>query len=893
MSAIETILVVDDNRQNRTILKNILKQGGYNVLEAENGREALEIVNDGRQAVSLMLLDIVMPVMNGYEVLESMNRSGLISSLPVIIMTSNGDSEAEIRCLENGASDFIRSPYNPELVCYRIRSILRLRENTALICRLENDHLTQVYSREFFYRRAMARMNEHPEASYCVIYTDIDDFKMINARYGTRIGDELLKYLAGIFNGWAGEDGVCGRIGGDTFAILLKDWPTLTQEQVGKLYHKIFADAPVKGFQVKCGIYPVTDLSLKASDMCDRAKIAVDSIKKKYGQYYAVYNDSMRQKAIREHLLAGRMEEALKNGEFVVYLQPKHCTDSGAVSGAEALVRWNHPELGFLSPGEFVPLFERSGFIAKLDYFVWSRVCGILSYWIDRGINPIPISVNASRADFVSPELAEKIESLVDSYGLPHELLHVEVTESTYTDNPGQMIAAVSKLRDMGFLIEMDDFGSGYSSLNMLSELPIDILKLDMRFMQTNNDRIKGGKRNILSFTMGLSKWLQLATVAESVETEEEYELLKAMGCNMIQGYFFAKPMPVDEFEEYMKAHPEICKKSRKAVPAAKVPVKPVSEEEKPLVLVAEDIESNREMMRELLKPCYKVAAVENGKEACAYLLSHREEISCVLLDLLMPVMDGFQVLKMMQSDGMIDEIPVIITTETGSDSELRALHLGADGFVAKPYNPEILLHTVKKSTEEKRFWQIKREFEKQSRDLYNKAYRDELTNLYNRYGLKEALDSLPENESCAMLMLDIDNLKQFNDAKGHVVGDKLIRTIAGVMNDTVGEDDVIARIGGDEFVVILRKAEDKASALFRGEELCRAIREADISDMETELRPSCSAGITMVNQPESFESAYKRADEALYLAKRTKKGSCFMWENRPTEDKPGAVGEL
>ena len=185
---------------------------------------------------------------------------------------------------------------------------------------------------------------------------------------------------------------------------------------------------------------------------------------------------------MREHQLADGMAEALEKKQFVVYLQPKHCTESGAVAGAEELVRWYHPELGFITPGEFIPLFERNGFITRLDYYMWNEVCHIIRSWIDRGIKPIPISANASRADFVSFGHPEKIEQLVDSYGIPHELIHFEVTESAYTDHPQQIVSAVSTLRDMGFLIEMDDFGSGYSSLNMLSELPIDILKLDMRF---------------------------------------------------------------------------------------------------------------------------------------------------------------------------------------------------------------------------------------------------------------------------------------------------------------------------------------------------------------------------------------------------------------------------
>ncbi len=877
MSQKKTILVVDDNHVNRIILCRILQIDGYQTVEAENGLAALDMLRSQTQAISLVLLDITMPVMNGYELLDEMTKSGIITRVPVIMTTGAEDERAEAQCLEHGASDFLKKPYNVEMVKHRVRSLLRLWDNAALISRLEIDQLTGVYNKEFFYQHAEEILGMHPDDSYFIVHADVDDFKMINARRGIAAGDALLKYLSTHFQKNAGKDGICGRITADKFVLLIKAPPHHIAARMEQLYSAEFSDAPFRNFQIKCGVYPVKDCSISAADMCDRARLAASTIKHQYMVHYAVYDDSMMAHALREHQLADCMEDALEKKQFAVYLQPKHNTETRAVAGAEALVRWNHPELGFISPGEFIPLFERNGFITKLDEYMLRAVCQTLADWISCGIAPIPISVNVSRADLALDDLPEQIVSCIDAFHIPHEFIHLEVTESAYTDDPQQIISAVSTLQDMGFLIEMDDFGSGYSSLNMLSELPIDILKLDMRFMQGGNDRIKGGKRNILSFILSLSKWLQLPTIAEGVETQAEYELLKSMGCNNIQGFYFSKPIPAEAFVGYMADHLHGYKEEETAVPYELLPSKTeTAVGEKPLVLVVEDIESNRELIKTLLLPSYKVAETVNGKEACEYLMAHHSEISCITLDLLMPVMDGFQVLEFMRANDMIEEVPVIITTETGSNSELRALHLGASSFVGKPYNPEILLHHVRKAVEEREFWKFKKDFELQKSALYEKAYMDELTGLLNRHGLKEAVTRLSPAEKFAAIMLDIDNLKQINDTKGHDTGDKTIRTVADILKTATRNGDILARVGGDEFVVLLRGMSDAGIALAKVKKLCETMK---IEGAEAAgVLFSCSAGVTLACQSEAFSKISRRADAGLYHAKRNHKGGCSVW---------------
>lgn len=304
---------------------------------------------------------------------------------------------------------------------------------------------------------------------------------------------------------------------------------------------------------MKWGVYPIIDSSVSVEQMCDRALLAIRSIKGRYGTHFAVYDDKLRSILLREQEITDNMEKALAEKQFVVYLQPKFRVEDNGLAGAEALVRWNHPNRGFMPPSEFIPLFEKNGFITQLDRFVWDKSCEILKEWKDKGISDIPLSVNVSRADVYQVDLADILVSIIRKYGLDQQSLHLEITESAYTENPDQVIEMVRHLRELGFIIEMDDFGSGYSSLNMLNQMPLDILKLDMQFIQ--NETAKPVGQGILCFIMDLAKYMDLSVVAEGVETLEQFERIREVKCNYVQGYYFGRPMPKQEFEAlFMKS---------------------------------------------------------------------------------------------------------------------------------------------------------------------------------------------------------------------------------------------------------------------------------------------------------------------------------------------------
>lgn len=549
----KNILVVDDNKINRKILSRILQKEGYNVIEAENGKIAFDFLQDENQNISLVMLDLSMPVMTGYEVMHKMTETGIIKAVSVIVTTGSNLQDAEINSLEFGASDFVTKPYNSEIVKRRVKSILRLRDDAALINKFETDNLTGCYNRESFCVHAEEILHANPNQKYDIVCSDVENFKLVNKKYGQESGDALLKFIAQNIENLPNHKDMClaGRLGADSFVVLRKTVPSLSQADIKKQSSVVLKDSPVKNVVIKYGVYNVTDIGVDVSVMCDCAKMAISSIKHKYGVFSSVYDDKMRDNVEKDHRLTDCMEQALSEHQFKMYLQPKHSSQSGLLSGAEALIRWIHPELGFVSPGDFIPVFERNGFVSNVDYFMWNEACSILAKWKKENKKLIPISVNVSRMDFLTYNLPETICKLVDSYNLPHDLIHLEVTESAYSESPEHIIEAVSRLREKGFLIEMDDFGSGYSSLNMLAELPIDILKLDMRFLKQKNDSVNNKKMTILNSIIILSKLLGFPTIAEGVETKEDLDILRVLGCNYIQGYYYSKPLPVSDFEVY------------------------------------------------------------------------------------------------------------------------------------------------------------------------------------------------------------------------------------------------------------------------------------------------------------------------------------------------------
>lgn len=551
MSMKRKVLVIEDNALNRKMLVDILHTS-YSVTEAENGKEALDILNND-DSFSIILLDMMMPVMDGYTFLDRLHESKVLSSIPVIVMTQNDTDEDEINSLIHGAMDFIPKPYKPQIILHKISTIIRFRETSAMMNELKFDSLTGLYTKGYLFNEMRKVLAEDPNGEYAIVVTNFENFKLYNDIYGIKKGDALLAKFGKDARSSLQDKDLAGRYASDRFVFMTE------KKKSEKILNSITNDTEIlrhsmgEGVSIRIGIYEIHDTSIEIEQMVDRAFLAADSIKGHYNDLVAFYDDQLRSQLLYEQTLTSTMAEGIEKEQFLVYLQPKYDIATNRLAGAEALVRWDHPIYGLIYPGSFIPMFEQNGFITTLDYYIWEKTCQIIHKWKECGYPLFPVSVNVSRADIYHPDLCEKLVGLIHEYGIKPEELHLEVTESAYTENPDQLLKTVEKLHSEGFIIEMDDFGSGYSSLNMLNQMKIDILKLDMKFIQ--NETSKPNEKSILNFVVNLAKWMKLNVVAEGVETDMQLEKLRAIGCDYAQGFLFAKPMPENQYCELLEKY--------------------------------------------------------------------------------------------------------------------------------------------------------------------------------------------------------------------------------------------------------------------------------------------------------------------------------------------------
>ena len=543
------ILIVEDEYINRELLRAYL-ENDYKLLFAETGSEALEIIHARSETLSLVLLDLILPDMNGLEILRRIKQDTELTRIPIIVLTS--DVQSEVESLNTGASDFISKPYpRHEVIMARIRRCIELSENRDLIRWTERDHMTGLFNREYFYRYAERYDLFHADEPTDALVLDVSHFHMINERFGRAYGDELLRKIGTeLLKTIRLYNGIGCRREADTFQVYCPhrtDYETLVREITDTV------NGDMRGHvRIRLGVYAEVDKSLEMERRFDRAKDAADSIRNSYSTCVAVYDDNLHEREVFAERLLDDFHNALEQKQFTVFFQPKFDIrpEVPVICGAEALVRWKHPELGMINPGVFVPLFEGNGLIRDLDDYVWREAAAWIRSWKDRIGHSVPVSINVSRVDMIDPELTDTLRGIVLENGIDFGDLHLEVTESAYTEDTKQIVEVVSGLREMGFRIEMDDFGSGYSSLNMLSALPIDALKLDMMFIR--NAFSGEGNTRMIEIILDISHSLSVPMIAEGVETEEQMLALKKLGCDIVQGYYFARPMPAEDFETFL-----------------------------------------------------------------------------------------------------------------------------------------------------------------------------------------------------------------------------------------------------------------------------------------------------------------------------------------------------
>lgn len=438
----------------------------------------------------------------------------------------------------------------------RENELLIEQKNEELRYLLDHDALTGLYNRSTFCRKTADFLRQNPEGTYNMVQFDIERFKVINELYGNFMGDRILLLIAEGLQKCLKSKGTYGRLEADHFAVCL---PAGTEElqQVRDQMEKSLASVKIEQkINLYYGVYTIEDRGMSVDLMCDRANLALRTVKGNSNRAYAVYNDELHQVVLSEQQLTNSMEEALLQRQFELYYQPVVDLNTGDVVSAEALVRWNHPEKGMVSPGFFIPFFEHNGFIIKLDAYIREEVCRNMMELRRRGLRNIPVSVNVSRLEFYDPNLCRSIIDLTERYRLEPQMMRLEITESAYTDNPQQLLAAMKELQNYGFQVLMDDFGSGYSSLNMLKDVPVDILKMDMKFLEDQG--ISGRGPEILASLVRMAKKLGMRTIAEGIETKEQGDFLRSVGCEYGQGYYYARPMPADSFTSLLMARENV-----------------------------------------------------------------------------------------------------------------------------------------------------------------------------------------------------------------------------------------------------------------------------------------------------------------------------------------------
>ncbi len=539
------VLIVEDQEINRDLLGLILEDE-YDLLFAADGAEAMVQIRNNLDRLSIILLDLLMPVMDGFEVLERVRDDPAMRRIPVIVLTAEKD--AELRALQLGAADFITKPYDMhEVIQARVKRIIELSEGKQLIRATERDPLTGLYTSQFFFEYAERIQKYHPEQTMDAVVVNIERFHMVNELNGRKFGDSVLRTIGGEMLAMLGKaEGIAGHGEADQFYLYCRsrdDYGAL----LSRLQSRVNTSTRRVGIRLRMGVSPWSE-DASVEQLFDRAKLACGMVRGRYMAPLMIYDAAFRELDLYRQRLVNDLDRAVEERQLIVYYQPKYdiqC-EPPRLQSAEALIRWKHPELGMVSPGDFIPLLEKNGLVHMVDDYVWREAARQIAVWRDTLGFTLPVSVNLSRVDVFDPNLEEDLLEIVRSNGLSPKTLKLEVTESSYTEDADQLIAVINRLRQDGFEIEMDDFGSGYSSLNMISSLPIDVLKMDMKFIQNIRENSKAFR--LVEVILDIAKFLNVPVVAEGVETEHQLSLLREAACDYVQGYYFSRPLPPEDF---------------------------------------------------------------------------------------------------------------------------------------------------------------------------------------------------------------------------------------------------------------------------------------------------------------------------------------------------------
>ena len=889
MNVKKTVLIVEDEEVNHLLLEKILGSQ-YSTIEAVDGIDGLNKLEENAGKIDIVLLDLVMPRMGGYEFLEKKAHISKIASVPVIVVTQSDREEDEVEALRNGAVEFLIKPYRPEIIRFRIEAILNMVETAALINVMERDSLTGQYNKEAFYRFSEDTIRENPNISFDIFCLDIVGFKLINDMFGPEEGDKVLKYVAGILQAMCPEKNalVC-RSSGDVFYLLAPHSEGYLERLDEELVQQLSVYPLGYNVTIKLGVYPITDRTMSSSAMCDRARMTVDRIKGDVRQHFAYYDAEQHAAYLEEMQLISESQGAVERGEFVVYYQPKYDLETEELSGAEALVRWQHPTRGFLPPSKFIPLFEKNGFITILDVFVWQEVCRTIRKWMDKGNRSFPVSVNVSRVDIYNPHLKDIILGLLRKYSLKPSMLHLEITESTYTENSVQLIKVINSLKEAGFYIEMDDFGSGYSSLNMLNEVPVDCLKLDIAFLQNNKPGMHGG--SILNFVINLAKWMGLSVIAEGIETKEQVLFLRSISCTSGQGYFFSRPLPQRDFEDLM-IHSSVAEEKM-----AKLPSKPMID--------LNDMWSPGSRFNQLFNDFVGALIIVELEERHLHLVRANEEFY-LLLDTARKKVDlvSDNIMEAVYPEDrvrLLDSLKEASQTGRSIECRVRRQDLKC-GKILRDFRVKVkrinnmagmcyYFASIDENVPDSALTRKKKEdiVSGKGRSAAEQPENDAKTNLLTRNSFKKKAEDIlqrpySENVVNAFIIADIDGLSGINELYGRATGDAAIAFMGSVIRENLRAGDAAGCIDRNDFAFLLTDVHSEAVAVARSTAISRIFSARGTEKFQFPI--SCSMGIAMFPvHGRNYNTLVMRAEQAMYAAKNSGKNMCLVYEPDPLWD--------
>ena len=436
------------------------------------------------------------------------------------------------------------------LVVLSVSFVIIRRMNQREKALLERDQLTELYNLSSFYVHVRDLLEAYPREKFVVLFYNIDHFKIFNDVYGTYMSDRMLRNVGRKLKSISGEKVICGHSTGDNF-FLCRPVEGFSAKKSYEEFSAILTEVfPSYSFSVRLGYCPI-EFGDDPTQICDRALMAQKSVKNEYNRHWAGYSPEMLKAIVEDNQVTGEVSGALENGDFIPYFQPQYDYTTGEIVGAEVLMRWQHPERGLLLPLKFIPVLEKNGFIYELDKYAWRQACTYMRRWKDEGISFPPLSVNVSRRDIYQDDLIDTLVSLVKEFDLEPGYLRLEITESGYIEDAQRLSATIRRLSELGFYIEMDDFGSGYSSLSILKELPFDLVKLDMSLVRESGKSGKSG--SILTSIVHLAHQINVPVIAEGVETQSQAEFLKSIGCHYMQGFLFSKPVPIETYDSMIR----------------------------------------------------------------------------------------------------------------------------------------------------------------------------------------------------------------------------------------------------------------------------------------------------------------------------------------------------